>query len=197
MSPQIDTQFISIQSNLYNVRDGITQIGSLLKAISALIEVDDADGDTISSILRASGPVFAQLNTSFEDIYEWCQDMDTQRIQREVDMADMQDTDEGQVLRNLSRDLARRIEDVCTPAMRAITQMQNGACEIDAMIQRARDMAGCLRPIHSEIRDPNRPQSGSLCDTIGQTMAPRTLRFATAIERVNEISRGEQGYEAK
>lgn len=192
MIHQINAQFTCIQSSLVKMREGITQASSLIKSINALIEIDNADGETISSILQASELVFDQINKSFEGIYEWCYDMDMQRIDREVAVADLTDSDEGQALRNLSRDLARQIEDVCAPAMQAITKMQNSAGEIDTMIQRARDMAGCYRPIHSPDRDADRPEAGSLCATIGETMDPRTVRFAAAIERARARLRGER-----
>lgn len=160
-----------------------------LNAIFEAIRKEAGSGGNLAIIIalaNAGGGHIVQMEDASTAINEYCFAAHTAFEAYEeasAALAKMQETEEGQALRDLSRDLAVMIEKIARPAFRAITEMQNGVGEIDAMIRSARDMAGCLRAAHSPDRDPNLPEVGSLSATVVETMDERTVAFAAAIAR--------------
>lgn len=172
-----------IQDRLSLVQDGFLQFESLFAAIGALAEIDAADTDTLQPLIGLGRAAAQKAYRDFEEVLLWCCARDKERIEREKLIADIKDTDEGQALRDLARDMAQKIDAICHPAMRAITQMQNKAGEIDDMVRRARDMAGCLRWSHSPDRDPNKPEVGTLRHTVEEAMVARRGSLSAVMER--------------
>ena len=159
--------------------------GDLAALMDAIEDAAEGDGrcDIIAAIARSAKSQLKVGENAFDGITDFCRTIDMERIDREMAMADYADTDEGQALRDMAREIAQKIEAICHPAMRAITQMQNQAGEIDAMVRRARDMAGCLRWAHSPDRDSNKPEVGSLRATVEEAMAARPGSLSAVMER--------------
>ena len=168
-------------------------IGSILRAIEC--EANGANNAAIISSLARAGQAHTRsietVTAEFADCLGAFHAARESYDQIADAMANAPETDEGQALRDLSRDLAVSMEKIALPAFRAITEMQNKAGEIDAMIRRARDMAGCLRWEQPADRDPDLPEQGSLSAIIGETMDGRTVAFAAAIARAKARRLGE------
>lgn len=165
-----------------------TVSNDITSIFDAILKEAASDGDTdiISALARAGSAHVFQMQAASIAVNEYCfaADMAYEAFEKaSASLANLQDTDEGRALRDLSRDLAGLIANITRPAFKAITEMQNQAAEIDAMVQRARDMAGCLRWLHSPDRDPERPEFSSLAHTVGEAMDPRTIAFAAAVHR--------------
>lgn len=174
---------------LFNALADMHEISSDVRSMLVAIEAE-ADGDNrpelIMAMARSTQSRLNGLEDASEQVREfWREALGASRAYKEVAarIADMPDTDEGRAVRELSRDMAGMIAKITRPAFKAITEMQNQAAEIDAMVQRARDMAGCLGWLHSPDRDPERPEFNSLAHTVGEAMDPRTIAFAAAVHR--------------
>ncbi|MEO7468079.1 MAG: hypothetical protein ABIV36_13785 [Sphingobium limneticum] len=160
-------------------------ISAIFKAIISEAE-SNANSTIIIALARAGAAHVEQLEDASTDVSEYCHAAGVAHeayLDATGALAKMQETDEGQALRDLSRDLAVMIENLARPAFRAITEMQNGVGEIDAMVRSARDLAGCLRWERSADRAPDLPEAGSLSETVGDAMNERTVAFAAAIAR--------------
>lgn len=163
---------IDITDFLNNLAIGLEEAAALQDAIALVAETDDCPASVTIMARLGRKLLDATMNQQIE-ISGWCFAMHRERIEREAAMANHADTDEGQALRDLASDMAQKIDAICHPAMRAITLMQNNAGEIDAMVRRARDMAGHLRWMQSPDRDPDKPEAGTLRHTVEQAMAQR------------------------
>ncbi len=170
-------------------------IGAIFSAIEKEAEKDN-NAAIVIALARAGHAHVVHIEAAWIEISEYCRAADVARVAyRELDaaIATVGDVEDGQALRDLSRDMAVMLEKIAKPAFRAITEMQNRAVEIDAMIRRARDMAGCLRWEQPADRDPDQPEIGTLAHTVGETMDDRTIAFAAAIQRakMRDADKGE------
>ena len=164
--------FSEITLTLADLNHSLSCVSRMMDAMDILSSNEDEnDDDIINAMVSAMRGVVTEAQSLFDEVTAWCRAMDMDRIEREKLAIDMRDSEEGQALRDLSRTMARQIEAICLPAMRAITEMQNRAGDIDAMVRRARDMAGCLKPIHHADRDPDKPEAGSLRAVVQEAMA--------------------------
>lgn len=173
---------IDVANCLSQLAIDLEQVGDMLEAMLALAEAENCPAPLLT-MSRLTRQLLDDAMSEQVEIAQWCKAIDMERIEREMAMLELPDTNDGQALRHLSRELATKIEKICHPAMRAITQMQNEAGEIDAMVRRARDMAGCLRWAHSPDRDPDKPEVGSLRATVAETMAARPGSLSAVMER--------------
>lgn len=179
---------IDITDFLNNLAIGLEEAAALQDAISAVAETEDCPA-SVTIMSRLGRKLLDASMTQQIEIAGWCYAMHKERMERDAAMANHADTDEGQALRDLARDMAQMIDAICHPAMRAITQMQNKAGEIDDMVRRARDMAGCPRWTPSPDRDPDKPEFGTLRDTVEQAMA-RHPRCLAAVAEHRRATRG-------
>lgn len=171
-----------IAASLTTLALGLEEVAALQEAILAIAETEDCPG-SLSVMSRMGGRLLEEAVEQQIAIAAWCRAIDMERIEREKLAADIADTDDGQAVRDLARTLAQEIEQTCAPAMRAITVMQSRAGQLDAMIRRARDMAGCLRPVHSPDRDPDKPEVGSLRAEVENVMVARPGSLTAEMER--------------
>ncbi|MBU0931315.1 MAG: hypothetical protein KJ585_04850 [Alphaproteobacteria bacterium] len=185
--------FPSGVTNYRDVIESIGEIGNITEETGAVLaaveaEVDGARRlDIIHALTRVARTNLSRIDAVSEQIGDFCQAADMARkAYDKLDdaIATLGDTEDGQALRNLARDFAGMIESIAKPAMIQITKLQNQAEKIDDIVQRARDLAGCLRWQHHSDRDPDLPEVGTVARAVGDTMAEaRTQAFAAAIAR--------------
>lgn len=186
LGAQILADYAHVNDCISAVSAAHSDIASLMDAIEDDAESPGRRPDIVAAMARMMKSYLEKIEEPFADIVKYCGAAEMEQRYARDAAKTLADTEEGQALRDLSRDVAQRIEQMCAPAMRAIAHMQNQAAEIDARVQRFRDIAGCLRPIHRADRDPDKPSPGSLRATVEEARRPN--RLDAAIERSREGS---------
>lgn len=185
-----------LQLDAGSFRDVIESLGAISNiteetgAVLAAVETEVDSGqrlDIIHALVRVARINLGRIEAVSEQISGFCAAANMARKaydQLDDAIATLGDTEDGQALRSLARDFAGMVETMAKPAMIQITKLQNQAEKIDEIVQRARDLAGCLRWQHNPDRDPDLPEVGTVARAVGETMSEaRTQAFAAAIVR--------------